>query len=58
MTELLGIAIISFSILGLVYSIGNIILTITKPSTQLNSLSNINAFQRGFYDGKQKVGNV
>lgn len=47
MTELLSLAIVSMSIIGLIYSLGNIVLTITKPTSQITSFDNLEAYSQG-----------
>lgn len=58
MFELLGLAVISVSILGLIYSIENIFLTYTKSSPQLNSVDNLEAYHYGLTHARQKLTEV
>ena len=56
MSELLGIGIVAISIIGLTYSISNIVFTLRKSSPELNSINDLIAYQQGV--SKQSRSNV
>lgn len=55
MSEFLGLVIISISILGLTYSIGNVIMTLRKSSPELNSLHNLEVYHLGLTHKRQNL---